>query len=453
MAAMNRRKFIKKAAVATAGSMVIPTILPSSAVFAQTGSPMAGHVVYVMFAGGVRQQESVLQRYLTDSQGLQGSVYEGNVMYNILNGQAPQQKIVYGTDPAQGLAGSQPLPPILSQSIQTLGTLFPEGTAAGVGHYSGLVTLLTGSSLVNQGLRQRPIHPTIFEYARKHLNYKASDVWFVGNGIGNSTPLLNYSINENYGAKYGANFLAPSVVFGRDGDDHIRNAKAYHPEEELGPVYEMEDFLNKSFDLQSDNILGVENTIEEKHDIKEFKRQMFLKKDAGTIAYPPVNDINDMQIIGYACEVLKWFKPKILVVNMNDVDGCHSNFTGYLRALHRCDHAVGHLWNYIQTNIPEMAGDTFMMVTPEHGRNSMPNTILDENDWLAYDHSDENSTRIFNSIVGPGVDQNLVVGSENNQVGDITDGVLTIAEVLGIKNEVLSQGYVSGRAMSLFDRI
>jgi hypothetical protein len=138
---------------------------------------------------------------------------------------------------------------------------------------------------------------------------------------------------------------------------------------------------------------------------------------------------------------------------MNNIDGCHSDFTGYLRAMHRCDHAIGHLWNYIQTNIPEMAGNTFMMVTPEHGRNLEPNTILDENDWFAYDHSDVNSTRIFNMIAGPGVDPGLTIGSENNPKGDITDGLLTLAEVMGIKNEVLSHGLVSGNARSLFDRI
>lgn len=450
---MDRRRFIKKASVATAGSILFPTILPSGTLFAQTGSPMADHIVYVLFAGGVRQQEAVLQRYLTDSQGLQGSGYEGNIMYNLLDGAPPQNKIVYGTDPAVGLRGSQPIPPILSQTIQSQGTLFPEVKAAGVGHYSGLVTLLTGSSLINQGLRQRPIYPTIFEYARRHLGYKASDVWFVGNGIGNSTPLLNYSIHPDFGSKYGSNFLAPTVVFGQNGEKHIKNAKAYHPEEELGPVYEMENFLNDAFNMETGDILGVENTEEEKHNIKEFKREMFNKKQAGTLAMPPVADLNDSQIVGYTCEVLKWFKPKITVLNMNNIDGCHSDFTGYLRAMHRCDHAIGHLWNYIQTNIPEMAGNTFMMVTPEHGRNLEPNTILDENDWFAYDHSDQNSTRIFNMIAGPGVDPGLTVGSESNPKGDITDGLLTLAEVMGIKNEVMSHGLVSGNARSLFDRI
>ena len=156
--------------------------------------------------------------------------------------------------------------------------------------------------------------------------------------------------------------------------------------------------------------------------------------------------------MGYTCEVLKWFKPKVTVVNLDSVDGCHANFTGYLRSLHRADHAVGHLWNTIQTQIPEMADNTCLIVCPEHGRNLDPNSVLDQNDWLAYDHSDLNATRIFSMLAGPGIDQNLVVGSESNPVGDTSDIVLTMAEVLGIKSQVIQAGLTSS-SQSLLDRI
>jgi len=66
--------------------MVLPYILPTGRLFAATGSQLAQHVVMVMFAGGVRQQESVLQTYLGQSQGIP---IEGNIMYNMLNGAAP----------------------------------------------------------------------------------------------------------------------------------------------------------------------------------------------------------------------------------------------------------------------------------------------------------------------------------------------------------------------------
>ena len=56
---------------------------------------MADHVVFVLFAGGIRQQESVLQQYLA---GSQNEDIPGNIMYNMLNGDPPEDKIAYGLD-------------------------------------------------------------------------------------------------------------------------------------------------------------------------------------------------------------------------------------------------------------------------------------------------------------------------------------------------------------------
>ena len=77
---MNRKNFITKSGIALGGGLLAPYILPSGRLFAKTGSVKADHVVLVMFAGGVRQQESVLGRYLEDSQGVTGAA--GNIMPN-----------------------------------------------------------------------------------------------------------------------------------------------------------------------------------------------------------------------------------------------------------------------------------------------------------------------------------------------------------------------------------
>ncbi len=227
---MNRRRFIRAAGIASAGAFAAPYILPSGRLFASTGRQIASHVVYVLFAGGVRQQESVLQRYLSDSQGLP---WEGNVMYNMLDGDAPTNKIVYGTDQGGGASGGTPIPRILNQTLQSQGILFKEVGSQSNGHYGGLNNLLQGSTVTTQGLKQKPVNPTIFEYLRRHGGYSATDAWFIGNGIGNSIPLLNYSNHPNYGSQYGANFFAPTVTFGNLGFEHLSNAKVYHPENEL----------------------------------------------------------------------------------------------------------------------------------------------------------------------------------------------------------------------------
>jgi hypothetical protein len=76
---MKRRKFLKNAALGTT-AISVPFIIPSGRLFASSGIAMADHVVFVAFAGGVRQQESVLQRYLLDSQDYPS---EGNILNNL----------------------------------------------------------------------------------------------------------------------------------------------------------------------------------------------------------------------------------------------------------------------------------------------------------------------------------------------------------------------------------
>ena len=74
------------------------------------------------------------------------------------------------------------------------------------------------------------------------------------------------------------------------------------------------------------------------------------------------------------------------------------------------------------------------------------------NAFTGFDHSDANSRRIFNMMIGPGVDSNLTIGNENNQIGDIVNITPTIAEILGFKNEMMSAGLTASNN-SLFDLI
>jgi hypothetical protein len=443
---MIRREFIKKGALTTAGALVAPYILPSGRLFAKSGSRSAEHVVLVMFAGGVRQQESVGMGYLAQSQV--GEPYEGNIMYNMLNGAAPSMKIVYGT----GEGGINPIPSLLGTSLQQQGTLFKEVQALYAGHYGGLNSILQGTVANGQGLKQRPMNPTIFEYLRRHGGYSATDTWFVGNGIDGSVPLLNYSAHENYGIQYGANFLAPLVTFNPTTFDHLGHGKIYHPENELSPMYKLKTFLDNTFSQYGSALGSLGNTEEEKQLIKEFMNLMYDKVANGTINIPPVSDNGDAYTVGFACEVLDYFKPAFLCVNLSNVDVCHSDYSGYVSALHRADHAVGHLWNMIQSH-PDLAGNTTLIAIPECGRNLLPNSILDENQWAAFDHSDENALRIFSLMAGPAIPGNLTLGGEGNPIGQVTNAMLTVADILGVKNEVVSAGNLQSGTQSFLDLI
>lgn len=435
--AMDRRKFIQQAGLVTGGAFLAPYILPSGRLFAQTGNQLAKHVVFIMFGGGVRQQESILQRYLLDGQPQADGANPGNIMYNMFEGAPPTQKVLYGTDGI--LPGDTPIPKLLSTTLQKQGTTFRELRAKSRGHYAGYVGMCQGQGTLSQGLRQKPVFPTIFEYVRRHMGAPASKVWFIGENIGNSIPLLNYGTNGTYGIKYGANFFAPPVTFGNPGKTAFFGGNIYHPEEEMKYVYKMKYFLDNYYRNIGGVLDDLGNTGQEKYDIKKFMERLY-QNSAGS------------GIVDCTIQVLQEFKPTLLALNFNaGVDSCHGSFTNYLRALHKADNEVAQIWQAIQ-NIPEMAGNTALVICPEHGRNLEPNPILDENDFRGFDHSDANTDRIFAQLVGPGIPADYQVGDENNPVGTNADCVLTISEILGIKNEVTSAGFVPG-TMSLFDQM
>lgn len=475
---MKRRHFLKKTAIASAGAFAAPYILPSGRLFAQTGSQMAKHVVLVMFAGGVRNQESVEKLYLRTSQypftqDPDLAALEGNIMPNLLSGEAPIDKIVYGG----GTNGQTPIAPILGTPIDQQGVLFRELICGSAGHYNGLVGLISGNYSSTQGLREKPVSPTIFEYIRRFMDPSnegtATKVWFIGNRLGNSIPLLNYSQHPDFGAKYGANFFCPTVTFGDDGRRFLAAARNYHPEEDFSKIYEMRNFLNNSFLTTGGMLESLGNTPEEKYEIKQFMKKMF-DADFETIMQfvpespeaginPEVTPIinQDVSSLVYATEVMDYFEPTITVVNLDGPDVCHGDFTKYLSSLHRADYAMGYLWNFIQ-NHPTFSNETIMLVAPECGRNFEPNSIQDGNEWYAYDHSDQNAHRGWAAMVGKNVPAGLTLTGnatggthpdgtpKYSPLGSTAQVVMTIADILGIRGSVQSAGYLPGMN-SLFD--
>ena len=444
---MKRRQFFKTSLLGTA-AISAPFILPSGRLFAKTQNVRANHVVVVIFGGGIRQQESVLQRYLS---GSQNEDIPGNILPNLFSGALPEEKVAFGTDGTR--PGEHPIAPVLHQSLQEQGVLFREMRTQNVAHYGGLNVCVQGAKFSTQGLRQRPLYPTMFEYIRRHGGFPASKVWFVGSGIGNSVPLLNASEHADYGAAYGANFLAPSITFSDKGTKHLSMSEGFHPEFEMDPISKMKFFLDSRFQKESNPLRGIQNTEEEQEEIHSFLKELYEKNKNRQLIQPIVRDNPDLRTIGYACEVMARFKPNLLLINLENADICHSNFTEYLKQLHRADHAVGFMWDYIQREIPEMAGETVLLLSPECGRNLNPNPIRDENDWFAYDHSDENAHRIFGMMVGKDVPRGLEIGDENRPIGMNADLVPSVADILGVKDAVMGKGFIDSSARSWFDRM
>ncbi len=417
---MKRRGFIKKAAATGAAAFVAPYILPSGRLFAATGTRIVDHVVFCLFAGGVRNLESVHKA-------------DGNLMPNTLLGNESISTDIASGIQSIGMAGSQ--------RLQEVGTLFKEFrfNQGPTGHFSGHSSVMTGVyNLQDINIRQRPQTPTVFEYYRKHTDPNASalNAWWVSNSLG-PYPALNFSTHPEYGALYGANYIQPSSIISQGSYDALGNPKVF-TQEQQDKVGSMRTFFDNNFGNQEVlGSAGVTNTIADKVAIESFILQAFEAAVAGSYNNPwGIGGLSGDQFnVFFAEKIIEQFQPELMVVNMQDVDVCHTNFTGYANNLVKADYALGHLWQTIQST-PGMADNTVLIALPEHGRNAAPNTVIDAYGRYALDHTNDDMSReIFCLIAGPTgkVLQNQVI---NQVVGESIDVVPTIAKILGFHDQI-----------------
>ncbi|MCB9235433.1 MAG: alkaline phosphatase family protein [Bacteroidia bacterium] len=436
---MKRREFLKKAGLTAAGVVAAPYILPSGRLFAATGSRIANHVVLCLFAGGVRNWESVGKA-------------EGNLMPNLLNGnESISPDIQFGMDPL-------PAKP-LSSPLQNLGTLYKEFryNEGPAGHYAAHSVALTGryaDTAIN--LNRPPEYPTIFELYRKHTSPTQSplNAWWVSNSLG-PYPYLHYSTYPGYGSLYGANYIQPTSLISLSGYNVLGNMRQFTSSQNTS-VEELRNFLDKNFSGSYDvNSGGITNAAGEYVTVRNFLRDLLANAAAGQYNNPwgaGASMNNDMYNIFFAEEIIKKFQPELTVVNMQDVDVCHFEFTSYCNNLRKADHAVARLWNTIQST-PGMQNDTILIVVPEHGRNAQSNTIIDAFGRYAVDHTaidgggDQTSREIFCLVAGPGnlVNQGTVV---TQQIGESIDVAPTVARILGFDSDIPSEVSLPGQHLA-----
>jgi len=430
---MGRRNFIKKLTLTTTGIIGAPYILPTGRLFASTGIRKANHVVFCLFAGGVRNQESVHKM-------------DGNLMpYTLKGSEGISADIV---------SGINFVPPNTGMTLQEQGTLYKEFRMkyGPTGHYGAHATAMTGVYTgENLNINANPQYPTIFELYRKHNSpsMSAKNTWWVSNSLG-AYAHLNYSTYQGYGPDFGANYIQPASIISQEGYEALGNSRSYDNTEEE-KIKSIRGFCDAHFSSQYNGAANsITNTEEDKKEIEAFINQCFVDTANGAF-----NDQwgvggalfnNDMRTVHFAEKIIEEYQPELLVVNMQDVDIAHSNFTLYANNLQKADYALAHLWNTIQST-PGMMNDTILIAMPEHGRNETGNGLYDAYGREALDHTnDEMSREIFSLILGPSgvVVQDQVFSQEK---GESIDIVPTIANILGFENDIPG-GLLNGNVLN-----
>ena len=226
----------------------------------------------------------------------------------------------------------------------------------------------------------------------------------------------------------------------------------FNSNNEKSIVEKIRGFCDSNFNRDYNNNSGIINTPEDKELLDNFLLQNFQNVNSGQFDDPwnlgSGNSIynGDMYTMLFAEEIIKEFRPELLVVNMQDIDEAHDNASGYLQNLRRADYALWHLWETIKST-PGME-NTIMIALPEHGRNYQGNEIFDEYGRESTDHTnDEMSREIFCMMLSHQANNNIYSNNIiTNLTGESIDIVPTVANILGFDNDIPS-GLLSGRIL------
>jgi hypothetical protein len=137
----------------------------------------------------------------------------------------------------------------------------------------------------------------------------------------------------------------------------------------------------------------------------------------------------DLRIAEAASSVMLRDKPEFMCVTFFGADEAHGSFTRYVENLAAMSLGIRALWEQINHD-ENLSGRTAMVVIPDFGRNSYPNSLLDEFGEPGFDHNIEDTatSQIFCLVAGPA--GQVRQGAVSDYVGSNTDVVSIVHDLL-----------------------
>jgi hypothetical protein len=378
------------------------------------------------------------------------------------------------------------LPPVRPQPLFQQGTLITNLRYADgpPGHLQGHGCLLSGfyNQLENRADAHLPV-PTIFELHRRATSAPATDAWYISQ-VGGFYRALIASNHADYGNRYAGVYLQPPGVMqplasiAASGQRELSltppspalPAIPWDPAEDLATSR-----LTRVLDGNTPPFAASDPTVHlaaaEDEQIQshlaeiyaDTSYQAFFPRTFGIGLRKPDGDLDgtaDARTIYHAERVLQKFKPAVMAITLLDVDTCHSDFNGYLRAQQLADALVSHLWSHIQS-IPELRDTTTMLVLPEHGRHLFgngknPDTL--GRSGVDHGQGDDGDRDVWMLALGPDIKPNQVLAPTGvSQPGrtsgryETIDAIMTAMGLLGhdaaMKEALVGQGARPGLVM------
>jgi hypothetical protein len=455
---VNRRNFLKTGLAGLGAAAATSALAPLGKVRRAAAATGGKRVIIVGIGGGLRLRESL-------------GMAEGATMPNLF-GTAP---LIPGFGTSAGAPRIAPeyaarmpglvLPAPRATPLFTQGTLITNLRYADgpPGHLQGHGCLLSGfyNKLENRADAHLPV-PTVFELHRRETSAPATDTWYVS-VVGGFYRALIASDHPDYGSRYAGIYLQPPGVMQPLGSIIATGTRTLDlkPGDPLPtiPLDAAEDTavakLTRILDgnspafaandatvhLAPDDNARIQGHLAEIYADSTYGK--FFPQSFGIGLKKPDNTIdatNDLRTIYHAERVLARFRPSVMAITLLDVDACHADFNGYLRAQQLADAGVAHLWDTIQAD-PELRDTTTMIVLPEHGRHLFMNgNNPDSFNRSGIDHGqgDDGDRDVWMLALGPDVKPNNVIAPTGvSQSGrgsgryETIDAVMTAMTVLG----------------------
>lgn len=285
-------------------------------------------------------------------------------------------------------------------------------------HYNSTASIVTGNwQRVDDFGFQPPASTTVFEAFRKQRNAGPMDAWAICTNKSFAT------IGAAAGA--GANVVLPKQLLLEAVKDIVAKGNGMGVADRDNVRRRLETILQEGYEGVGWTIFkgggGLDRQVRETltHALVEY------------IHGPEAPTSGDELTFFIAREVMREFRPRLMLVNFWDMDVAHwGSYSLYLQAITRTDRLTGMLWDEIQEN-PAYKNRTTLMVLPELGRDGDANAA---NGFLNHRSGDASCRNMWMLALGAGK------GEIERPVSHI-DIAVTTAELLGVKMEA------AGRAL------
>ena len=386
----SRRVFLKWASAAAAGA-ALPVLGSRAARGAYEFK--AKHVVVVSIAGGLRNAEAL---------GMQWGATMPNLFGNVplipgFGSEAKGPAMIAPEYLATPGLPSLVLPTPRTTPLHTEGALitnlrYAEGAP---GHLQGGACLVSGAyNNIENSLDAHAPAPTLFELHRRASGAPSTDAWYVSNP-GGFYKTLQLSEHPEFGAPYAGAWFSPPgsmsavIPLITAGTREVTieppfqfPAIPYDPAK-AEAVRKLIGVLDNGFPEYAAGGALFQPTAAESAAFEDHLAEVFA--DPTYQAFYPdsmgigvdfgdanLRSTGDALTVYHAERLLRAFKPSVMVMTLIDIDACHNDFNGYLQAQQLADALVNHLWTMIEST-EGLAGETALLVLPEHGRQLMYN--------------------------------------------------------------------------------